>query len=791
MSTLDDSNCAAISGLNGSATVNVNALPTASITGSAVVCGGSAGSVTINGPANGQVSFTVNGTSQEATLNGSGTALINTGNVYQNLTYSLVEVEDALCENTATGSATITYQEAPDATISGSTQLCSGQSTSIAFSGNPNAVVTYNVNGGAGQTVTLNGSGNGSINTGNLNASTTYNLVSVAVSGCSSSIGTSAVVNVGLTVYYQDNDGDGFGNAAASTVACTQPTGYVANDDDCCDSNANISPTCEWWADMDGDGYGSFIYEIGCISGVNCSSASWPAQLIPYCPLANNGVNYVLDCNDNSTAIHPGAAEICNNTIDDDCDGLLGEGCSGQFFDQWTTAQVLNVNNTNAHYPSCQAFTGTIVNTDVSPQGNPANVVAGGGRDTWYRFVAPSTGVRIQVTASGFNPVIELQNASAAQLDVENVNAAVGGTEILNYGNLTVGQTYYVGVRNYEATNTGTYTICISPLMPSGCSSASATGFNLCDGFKAVYRAATSYTFNFTGVGGNAATPFATTAATSANGIAMLNTAALNLRYGGVYNVRVDANYMLSNGVGTPEPMITVLGNIIPGNCTGILMRQQPVVEVRASQVCPATLTRTTLLYGNPAAGNPSVCGALNYTFEFTRVTDCSGSTVIGTPITANTTSASCAIALNSVFTSPLTNIGYWKVRIRPNFATGAGTWGDYKVIGVSGTAAGMMQNEGHANEGAKTLLVQPLSVVYPNPNNGNEININLTDIGSGELMVKIVDAVGRTIYNNRYTVDGSLFTKIDFSEQLTGGIYLVEFTINGETMNERMIVER
>jgi hypothetical protein len=57
--------------------------------------------------------------------------------------------------------------------------------------------------------------------------------------------------------------------------------------------------------------------------------------------------------------------------------------------------------------------------------------------------------------------------------------------------------------------------------------------------------------------------------------------------------------------------------------------------------------------------------------------------------------------------------------------------------------------------------------------------------------MVKIVDAVGRTIYNNRYTVDGSLFTKIDFSEQLTGGIYLVEFTINGETMNERMIVER
>jgi hypothetical protein len=647
------------------------------------------------------------------------------------------------------------------------------------------------VNGGAAQNVTLNGSGNATVSTGALSASTTYNLVSVAIGSCASTIGTSAVVNVGLTVFYEDNDGDGYGNAAVSTVACTQPTGYVTNDDDCCDSNANISPSCEWWADMDGDGYGSFIYDVGCIVGVSCASNTWPAQLIPYCPIANGGVVYVLDCNDNSTAIYPGATEICNNTIDDDCDGLIGEGCSGQVFDQWATAQVLNVNNTNAYYPACQTFSGTLVNTDVSPQGNPANVAAGGGRDTWYRFVAPSTGVRIRVTASGFNPVIELQNASASQLDVENVNPAVGGTEILNFGNLTVGQTYYVGVRNYDATNVGTYTICISPLMPSGCASTSATGFNLCDGYKAVYRAATSYTFNFTGVGGNAATPFATTSMTSSSGIAVLNNAALGLCYGGVYNVRVDANYMLTNGLGTPEPMITVLGNIIPANCTAVQIRQQPAIEVRSNQICPTIITRTTFLYGNPALGNPTLCGALNYTFEFTRVTDCTGNTAIGSAFTANTTGSTCAIALNSVFTAPLTNIGYWKVRIRPNFAGGAGVWGDYKVIAVSGTAAGIMQNNGGATEDTKTLMVQPLSVVYPNPNDGNEVQINLTDIGSGELVVKIVDALGRSIYENRYTVDGSLFTKIDFADQLTGGIYLVEFTINGETMNERMVVER
>jgi hypothetical protein len=144
------------------------------------------------------------------------------------------------------------------------------------------------------------------------------------------------------------------------------------------------------------------------------------------------------------------------------------------------------------------------------------------------------------------------------------------------------------------------------------------------------------------------------------------------------------------------------------------------------------------------------------------------------------------------VFTSQQANTGYWMVRVRPNFANSVlGTFGPYKVISVNGTAASQMLDEEANEQQNKTLEIQPISAVYPNPNNGNEVNINLTDIGSGELSVKILDALGRSIYSNRYTVDGSLFTKIDFAEQLTGGIYHVEFTINGETMNERMIVQR
>ncbi|MFO0662118.1 MAG: MopE-related protein, partial [Polyangiaceae bacterium] len=52
-------------------------------------------------------------------------------------------------------------------------------------------------------------------------------------------------VDEGITfsTYYRDADGDGFGNAALSTSACAQPSGYVLNATDCDDSNGATYPT--------------------------------------------------------------------------------------------------------------------------------------------------------------------------------------------------------------------------------------------------------------------------------------------------------------------------------------------------------------------------------------------------------------------------------------------------------------------------------------------------------------------------------------------------------------------
>jgi hypothetical protein len=40
-----------------------------------------------------------------------------------------------------------------------------------------------------------------------------------------------------------------------------------------------------------------------------------------------DGTSWCNDCNDQNAGVHPGAAEICGNGLDDNCNGVVDEGC--------------------------------------------------------------------------------------------------------------------------------------------------------------------------------------------------------------------------------------------------------------------------------------------------------------------------------------------------------------------------------------------------------------------------------------------------------------------------------
>ncbi len=131
--------------------------------------------------------------------------------------------------------------------------------------------------------------------------------------------------------WYADTDGDGFGDAGSTTAACTRPSGYVADDQDCDDADPDTHPGADewcdgadtdcdgvldendavdapsWYADVDGDGWGSSSTSV-----VACSS---PPSFV-----SDSG-----DCDDGDPGIHPGADEYCDG-VDTDCDGAADTG---------------------------------------------------------------------------------------------------------------------------------------------------------------------------------------------------------------------------------------------------------------------------------------------------------------------------------------------------------------------------------------------------------------------------------------------------------------------------------
>lgn len=198
---------------SGNATVIVNPLPTAIITGTTTVClNATSPDITFTGAGStAPYTFTYNingGPVQTVTTSAGNTVTVSAPtNIAGTFTYNLVSVQDGsstLCNQVQTGSATIIVNSLPTASIAGTTAAClNGPSPVITFTG---AVGTapytfvYNINGGPNQTITSTVGNSVTVAAPTTTVGTfIYNLISVqegSTNGCLQNQSGSAIITV-------------------------------------------------------------------------------------------------------------------------------------------------------------------------------------------------------------------------------------------------------------------------------------------------------------------------------------------------------------------------------------------------------------------------------------------------------------------------------------------------------------------------------------------------------------------------------------------------------------------
>jgi hypothetical protein len=641
--------------------------------------------------------------------------------------------------------------------------------------------------------------------------------------------------------YYADADGDTYGDAGSTTMACSAPEGYVSDATDCNDADGAVNPgatevcnsiddNCDgntdegventYYADADGDTYGD--------AGSTTMACSAPEGY----------VSDATDCNDADGAVNPGATEVCNG-IDDNCDGNTDEGVQNTYY---ADADGDTYGDAGSTTMACSAPEGYVSDAtdcnDADGAVNPGATEVCNGIDdncdgnideglTFTTYYADADGdtygdAASTVTTCDGAPEGYVSDAT----DCNDADGAVnpGATEVCNGiddncdGNIDEGveNTYYADADGDTYGDAGSTTMACSA--PEGYV-ADATDCNDADG--AVNPGATEVCNGIDdNCDGNTDEGVLTTFYADADGDTHGDAAA------SVEACSAPEGYVASNDdcddasstvyPGAPE----ICNNGIDEDCDGGIDVISTIAAGGPTTFClgnSVTLSSTTVGTGygyqwmkngsNIAGANSSSLNVTlqgNYKCTVTKG-DCSSTSSVIT-VSVNLNPNATIVALDG---TDLCGKSY--VRLKANNGTGltyqwymdgviidgatgnvyyASLPGDYYVVVTN--AAGCSKQTATVTVVSSCRIAEEGAVAFnvmPNPSNGNfQLNVNLGNGLNGNAIISVVNIAGQKVAQlNGEIANGEMSASVSIPQ--VAGVYMVVVEANGEVFSQQILI--
>jgi hypothetical protein len=245
------------------------------------------------------------------------------------------------------------------------------------------------------------------------------------------------------------------------------------------------------------------------------------------------------------------------------------------------------------------------------------------------------------------------------------------------------------------------------------------------------------------------------------------------------YFVAVDAKYNVTDAYGD-QFFVTALGSVSSTTPSFRTVPESADLFLRTTDQCAAGFKLPT--YGNLVT-NRSVCGTSSYRWKLKEASS------LDTVFVNGPAGGSRLLPITLIPNIDPAGGETYQVSIQANSVTGGVSgYGSGKCMKT--LPSGLMPTVEDGGVIAERSENGVTTSIYPNPNNGQSVNFAVFGM-DGEMNLRIADATGRTVYANRYMIEGSLNTTIDFGQTLAGGVYMVEMIQNGEMKTMRMVVSK